>query len=247
MSDPAGVGPFDHRAQVEVLLGSILRLMDYPARLDFKDMSDGALGVAMHFEGELPGITPGKRSYLVDCLQFLLNKAINRPNVPRRWVNLGVNAFPEARSQRAPEPARAPAPVVAEPAKAPPQAAPPAPAAQAKKDPAPKAPERSHREPAARTHREAPEASAVLAEDPHWTKLGHALADKAQTLGRLYAVMMLSNEQRARLIKAVGESKGVSARAEGDGHWRRLTIAPDKVAPLPKKHVMPDWGDEEDE
>jgi predicted RNA-binding protein Jag len=238
MSDAAEVEPFDHRAQVEELLGSILRLMEYPARLDFKDMSDGALGVAVHFEGELPGITPGKRSYLVDCLQFLLNKAINRPNVPRRWVNLGVNTFPETRGVKAPEATKVPAPP---PSEAPKQAAPPPPPPP-KKEPRPPpkaAPERPHHK--------APEEAVQVAVDPTWAQLGGLLAEKAQKQGRLYAVMMLSNEQRAKLLKAVAGKPGVSARAEGDGHWRRLTVTPDKVAPLPKKLVMPDWDDEEDE
>jgi hypothetical protein len=98
----AGELPGVKRPQVETLLGDVFKLMEYPAKLDFKDMPDGSLGVAVHFEGgELPGITPGKRSYLVDCVQFWLNKVVNRPNVPRRWVNLGVNAFPDEGGSRA--------------------------------------------------------------------------------------------------------------------------------------------------
>ena len=107
------VPPPDKRPQVETLLADVFRLMEYPAKLDFKDMPDGSLGVAVHFEGELPGITPGKRSYLVDCVQFWLNKVVNRPTVPRRWVNLGVDAFPEPRmpgQPREPREPREPAP-----------------------------------------------------------------------------------------------------------------------------------------
>jgi hypothetical protein len=259
MNESAGVGPFDHRAQVEELLGSILRLMDFPARLDFKDMSDGALGVAVHFEGELPGVTHGKRSYLIDCLQFLLNKAINRPNVPRRWVNLGVDAFPEVRPGRAAETPKATAPAPA-PATAPVAMAASAPLPVAKavaatspgaaapplRDARAKAPERPHREPAGRSSPRAPEDGAPVAADPRWTALGRSMAEKAQRHGRVYAIMMLSNDQRAQLIKSVPETKGVVARAEGDGHWRRLAVLPEKVAPLPKKHVMPDWDDEAD-
>lgn len=276
MSD-AGVANFDHRAQVEVLLSSILRLMDYPAKLDFKDMSDGALGVAVHFEGELPGITPGKRSYLVDCLQFLLNKAINRPNVPKRWVNLGVNAFPELRgSSKPPEAARAPAPTSSDAptrgsahagssssasatagsaasagATAPSAATTPRRDAKVKaseKAPAAHAP--SHGAHHGGGHhgrgREVEDTSTVT-EDPLWTKLGQDLVAKAQRHGRVYAVMMLSSEQRARLLKAAEGAKGVQTRAEGDGHWRRLTMTPEKLAPLPKKHIMPDWDDDEDD
>ena len=120
MSEAAEVltGP-DKRPQVETLLSDVFRLMDYPAKLDFKDMPDGSLGVSVHFEGgELPGITAGKRSYLIDSVQFWLNKVVNRPNVPRRWVNLAVDSFPEPRMPGQPREPRepkepAPAPVAA--------------------------------------------------------------------------------------------------------------------------------------
>ena len=39
----------EKQQQVEKLLTDILRLMEFPARLDFKDLSDGSLAVAMHF------------------------------------------------------------------------------------------------------------------------------------------------------------------------------------------------------
>src|SRR5438132_1092745 len=90
--------------------------MEYPARLDFKDAEDGSLAVAMHFTGETPqGIAAGKKSYLVDSLQFLLNKCINRPNTERRWVSLGVGGFPEPRANKP----QGPAPVAAAAAPAP--------------------------------------------------------------------------------------------------------------------------------
>ncbi len=119
MSEAAAVAlapPPDKRAQVETLLTDVFRLMDYPARLEFKDMPDGSLGVAVFFTGELPGITPGKRSYLLDCVQFWLNKVVNRPNLPRRWVNLGVDAFPEPRVQGQPREVKEAAPLQAAPA-----------------------------------------------------------------------------------------------------------------------------------
>lgn len=232
MSEAEGAASSSHRAQVEVLLGSILRLMDYPAKLDFRDMTDGALGVAVHFQGELPGVTPGKRSPLVDCLQFLLNKAINRPSVPRRWVNLGVNAFPEPRAAQ---------PVSAERPKAAAQAVrPPPPAAMEKPAQRKEAPAKPSRAPAP----SAEEPRAVAA-DPLWTSLGRALAEKAHSKGRVYAVMMLSPERRAQLLGAVDGAAGVTAKVEGDGHWKRLAVTPDTLAPLPKKHVMPDWDDED--
>jgi hypothetical protein len=94
----------DKRETSEKLLAEVFRLMEYPAKLEFKDMPDGSLGVNVHFEaGELPGVTPGKRSFLVDSVQFWLNKVVNRPNTPRRWVNLAVDGWPEPRHQQPPK------------------------------------------------------------------------------------------------------------------------------------------------
>ncbi|MBX7099233.1 MAG: hypothetical protein K1X89_16090, partial [Myxococcaceae bacterium] len=91
----------DLRGTVSRLLTDIFAMLQHPATLDFQDAADGALGVAVHFTGELPpGVVAGKRSQLVDSLQFLVNKAVNRPPLERRWVNLGVGGFPEARPAR---------------------------------------------------------------------------------------------------------------------------------------------------
>ncbi|WP_232537275.1 hypothetical protein [Cystobacter fuscus] len=127
----------DLRPRVERLLSDILGLMGFPARLDFKEASDGSLAVALHFQaGAPPGVETGKRSQVMDSLQFLLNKMLHRPGTERRFVLLGAGVHPEPRGERArrepapaaPAPAappapRAPAPAPARPAKA----APPAP------------------------------------------------------------------------------------------------------------------------
>jgi len=234
-------GPPLHRVEAEALLEGLFRLMDYPARLDFKDLPDGALGVAVHFEGELPGVQPGKRSYLVDCIQFLVNKAVNRPNLPRRWVNLGVDAFPEPRGQ-GPGP-RQPEPSGAAPASAPSPVAAAAPAARAP------APARAARNPqparAAPPKAPPPPEAPAVAEDPTWTRLGQSLAERSARLGRVYGVMLLSSDDRVRLQRAAQGVAGVNAKLEGDGHWRRVVLTPPTVTPLVKKHVMPDWDDDE--
>lgn len=247
--------PDDKRPQVESLLADVFKLMEYPARLEFKDMADGSLGVAVHFEGELPGITPGKRSYLVDSVQFWLNKVVNRPNVPRRWINLGVGDFPPLRQngQPAQPPPSAPPQAAATPRASAPQAAPPAapqkgkpgnekPAAQkghAKGEPAP------HQEP--RRGRESDERSLKPEQDPVLSALGTELAQKAVKHGRVYAVMLAKPEARSLMLQAADAVKGVSAKAEGEGHWRRVVFTPEKLVPLPKKQVMPDYDDEEEE
>ena len=241
--------PPDKRAQVETLLTDVFRLMEYPARLEFKDMPDGSLGVAVFFEGELPGITAGKRSYLVDCVQFWLNKVVNRPNVPRRWVNLAVDAFPEARMQGQPrEPKEAAVPVQAaaaaprEPKPQKPQAAPAA---------KPAAPPRASTPPApvqqSQRRRDADERSLSPAADPSLTAAGRSLAEKSAKHGRLYGVMLLTPDARALMLKAADGVKGVTAKAEGEGHWRRLVMVPEKPAGIAKKQVMPDYDDEEED
>lgn len=232
----------DKRPAVEALLTDIFRLMEYPVRLDFKDLSDGSLGVAVHVDGEQPGITPGKKSFLVDSVQFLVNKAVNRPNTPRRWVNLGVNGFPEPRVERpappAPQPSAPPAP----------KAATPAGGAKAQGKPHEKHEKhhekRDEKKPQAR---EADEAGLKVEPDADWTRVAKALAEKSAKLGRPYALMLLSPEDRARVVQAAAGAKGVTVKAEGEGHWRRVAFKPEKLTPMPKKSVMPDYDDEEDE
>ena len=255
MSEAAAVAvlapPPDKRAQVEALLTDVFRLMDYPARLEFKDMPDGSLGVAVFFTGELPGITAGKRSYLVDCVQFWLNKVVNRPNVPRRWVNLGVDAFPEARMPGQPRepkepappppppPVQAAAPAAQKPQRA--QAAAPAKAAAPPRATTPAAPVQQQR------RRDADERSLTPAADPALTAAGKLLAEKSARHGRLYGVMLLTPDARALMLKAADGVKGVTAKAEGEGHWRRLVLVPEKLTVITKKQVMPDYDDEDED
>jgi hypothetical protein len=251
----------DKRAQVQTLLTDILRLMEYPARLDFKEMPDGGIGVAMHFEGELPNISAGRRGPLVDGLQFLVNKCVNRPNTERCWVSLGVNEFPEVRTDKPPEgqkKAEPPAP----PASAPQQKAPPPkgqPAAvkgaqaSAPKTPVTGKPAQAPARPAAaaqeprrpEARREPDERSLPVAEDPAWTALGRALAEKSARHGRYYGLMLLSPDNRARLLAAGQGVAGTSLKVEGEGCWRRLTYVPEKPVLMPKKQVMPDYDEEE--
>lgn len=231
--------PEDKRGQVEVLLTDVFKLMELPARLDFKDLSDGSLGVAVHFEGEGPGAGAGKKHPLVDSVQFWLNKVVNRPNTPRRWVNLGVGEFPAPRQAAPPAPAAAPsAPPPAKAGTTPPKG-------QAKSE-APRAP-RSDAAQEPRRGREADERTLSPADDPALRALGTLLAKKAVTHGRVYGVMLLPADARALLLKGADEVKGQRAKAEGEGHWRRVVFTPDKPVPMPKKQVMPDYDDDEDE
>ncbi len=229
-TQPAPAGG-DTRARVERLLIDILGLMGYPARLEYQDASDGSLAVALHFQAGLPpGVENGKRSQVVDSLQFLLNKMLHRPGLERRWVLLGAGVFPEPRPRKEPQ---APAPAPAPPA---PKAAAPAPARPPAKAPPPPAPVKRG---------EADERSVEVSEDGALAEAARQLAEKSASLGRFYALAAMKLEDRARVLKAVGGVAGVAVAGEGEGRCRRVVFTPDKPAPLPRRMLLPD--DDEDD
>lgn len=270
MAEQLPVSPHEKKMQVETLLVGIFSRMGYPARLEFKDQPDGSLGVAVHFptgsgQAELPGISGNKRTYLVDCIQFLVNKVVNRPNVEKRWVTLGVNGFPEPRGQKpepsAPGAARASAPVRAAPAPAR-ASAPQANAgrnapntsgapAQATSAPPKKPHEQKPAQPAQQQQHgrgrsnEHDERSMKVDPRPVMTRLGTGLAEKAAKFGRFYGVTLLPVDDRARLVAAAANTKGVSVKTEGEGYFRRVVFVPEKPTVITKKQVMPDYDDEE--
>jgi len=230
----------DKRAQVEKLLTDILNLMESPASLAFKDAEDGSLAVAVKFAGELPpGVVAGKRNYLVDSLQFLINKCINRPNLPKRWVSLGVGDFPEPRAPRPPGAPQASAPQPPAPVAA---AAAPVNGAAAKR---PSEPPKAAPKPPPRAH-EPDEAQLKVADDPLVTKLGKELAARSSSLGRTYAVLTMNADDRSRLLKAAQGTAGVTVRSEGEGIHRRVAFIFAKPVAMPKKSQMPDYPDDED-
>jgi hypothetical protein len=51
---------------------------------------------------------------------------------------------------------------------------------------------------------------------------------------------------RARVLKAVGDVPGLKVSCEGEGRNRRVVFTPDKLAPLPKRSMLP-ADDDEDE
>lgn len=242
----------DLRPRVEKLLTDILGLMGFPARLDFKDASDGSLAVALHFEGEPPpGVEPGRRSQVTDSLQFLVNKMLHRPGTERRFVLVGAGVHPEPRSERlkreqaaaAQAPAAQPAPAPAPQAK--PAPAPRAPAPQAKAPAPAKAPAQQARAAPARSA-EVDERSLEVAEDAALKEAARKLAEKSGSLGRFYALVTVKPEDRARVLKAVEGVPGVKVSCEGEGRNRRVVFTPDKPAPLPKRSMLPEDDDEDD-
>ncbi|AGC49398.1 hypothetical protein MYSTI_08132 [Myxococcus stipitatus DSM 14675] len=249
---PGGAGA-DLRPRVEKLLGDILGLMGFPARLDMQDAADGSLSVALHFDaGPPPGVEQGRRSQVLDSLQFLLNKMLHRPGVERRWVVLGAGAHPEPRQRREPQP-QAPVAQAAAPAAPAPVAAPRAPAP-------PQAPARQQAQRGAAAQQQAPAARAAAApgragesdersmpveEDAALREAVRQLAEKSASLGRFYALAAMKQEDRARVMKAVEGVTGLKVSAEGEGRNRRVVFTPEKPAPLPKRSLLPD--DDEDD
>ncbi|HYO56420.1 hypothetical protein [Archangium sp.] len=254
---PAGGGA-DIRPRVERLLTDILGLMGFPVRLDFKDASDGSLSVALHFQGELPpGVESGRRSQVVDSLQFLLNKMLHRPGNERRFVLVGAGVHPEPRGERlkreqaaaqaatqqavvqAPQPAPQPPPQAPAPAPAPRQGK-PARGQQAAVPQQARAPA-----PVAR-QAESDERSLAVAEDAALREAARKLAEKSGALGRFYALVTVKQDDRARVLKAVEGVPGVKVSCEGEGRNRRVVFTPEKPAPLPKQSMLPEDDDEDD-
>ncbi len=132
---PASGG--DKRAMAEEVLGEILGLMGIRGRVEVKDVAakeaegdrpavPASISVALHLEEEVPGIVAGKRSQIVDSMQFIANKIVNR-GAEKRWINIGIGAHPEPKvpgQKKKP----APAPAAAN-AKAHPEGTPAAPVA----------------------------------------------------------------------------------------------------------------------
>jgi len=251
----APAGGADLRPRVEKLLTDILGLMGFPARLDFKDASDGSLAVAVHFQGEAPpGVESGKRSQVMDSLQFLLNKMLHRPGTERRFVLVGAGVHPEPRGERLKrEQAAAQVAAAQPPAPAPAAqeapAAPPPPRAKAPREPKPargqQAPAQQAKAAAPARGGESDERSLEVPEDAALREVARKLAEKSATLGRYYALVTVKQDDRARVMKAVEGVSGVRVACEGEGRNRRVVFTPEKPAPLPKKLLLPD--DDEDD
>ena len=199
-----------------------MRLADVPATLDVKDGPDGGISIAVALGTELPGVALGRRGTFVDALQFLVNKLTHRPGSERRWVSLGLGEHPAPRIQRPPRtsPEGNGAPRASSPLRAP---SPPSAAAPALEHP-----------PAARVS--VPEEPVVsVSEDAELTLAARAMAQASATTGRFYAVVALSSDDRARMLRAIEGVAGVHAAVEGEGRLRRLVLAPERPMPMPKK------------
>lgn len=244
----------EKKDQAEKLILQILSQMGFPARLELKDAEDGAISVAVFFEADPPQAPAGRRANVVDALQFIVNKVVNRPQYEKRWVNIGVGAHPEPRKprdQRAPPQAAeggdggAGAPPSTPGVRLPPgpaaRAASSRPAMQRQRQAAPPPP-RSAPRPA-----DPDEAAMQVSDDAELSAAARKLAERSAQLGRFYAVMAMKPEDRARLVQAAKGAEGVTLRVEGEARARRATFVPAKPTPMPKKQSLQMFDDGDDD
>ena len=226
-SEPTGAAERDKRTWTEEVLGELLRLSGLRARLEVKELpapqGGPALSVALFPEEEIAGLHPGKRSPLVESLQFLANKIVNR-GPEKKWIAIGVGGHPEPRS--------------------PPSKSAPVPPTRAIAPPAPR-PEAPEKPPPNRAS-ELDETALEVNADPLLEVAGRRVAEKASQTGRLYAVAPIKPEDRARLLRAGQGVPGASVRVEGEGRHRRVVFVPANPKPMPKRSAMPDYDIEDD-
>ena len=227
----------DKREWAEEVIGDLLRLSGLRARLEVKEIASpvGGMGlsVALFPEEEIAGLQVGKRSPVVESLQFLANKIVNR-GPEKKWIAIGVGSHPEPRVPAAKAPRAEPAPKAGPNAGAAP-APRAAPQSQPSRIPVPE-----------RAPAEADESSLEVQADPLLEAAGRGLAEKAASTGRYYAVAPMKPEDRARLARGGKGIAGVSVKVEGEGRHRRVVFAPANPKPMPKKSAMPDYDDEDD-
>lgn len=210
----------DKREWAVRVVDEILQHMGVKPRLDLKDGTDGGISIAVQLDAEVPGVQPGKRSHVLDALQFLANKIVNRPGSDRRWISIGIGGHPELRPR---EPRRAPD---NPPAVAAPNPAPGRPLARV-----------ANGRPASAAATKAPEDDESLvqpSEDAELAAAARSIAEKASSLGRFFAIVGMKREDRARALRSVEGMRGVRVSAEGVGRNRRVVFKPDKPAPVAK-------------
>jgi predicted RNA-binding protein Jag len=188
-------------------------------KLELKEAADGGISIAVQLDGEVPGVQPGKRSHVLDALQFLANKIVNRPGSERRWISIGIGGHPETRTREVRRP------TVESPSAAGPASSPAARGAPQKNGPLPSA---------APKPAEDDERSLVPTEDADLAVAARALAEKAGSRGHFFAIVGMKREDRARVLRATGGIAGVKIAAEGVGRNRRLVFTPENPTPVVK-------------
>jgi hypothetical protein len=230
----------------EKTLLELLTLLGVEGGLDVKDAADGGLSIAVALQGELPGLQAGRKTHVLDALQFLLNKLVNKPGTERRWISLGIGGHAEPRAPKQPRGVVAPRAEGGEagvhaPGPSEPHAAPKPASAVEKNKPARPGGAAGHPKP----HAETEERSLAFTEDPALKQAVLGLAEKSARLGRVYALVGQKPVDRAAALAALEGAPGLSVRVEGEGRSRRLVLLPDKPTPMPKR-ALPGHDDEDE-
>ena len=216
---PASSTP-DKREWAARVVAEMLQRMGVNPRLDIKDGADGGISIAVHLDADVPGVQAGKRSHVLDALQFLANKIVNRPGSDRRWIFIGVGGHPEPRVREARR-----APDVPPPAAVTLSAPRSAPAKIANGRPTSPPPPKPLDE---------DETTVQPSDDAELSAAARNIAKRASADGRFFAILGMKREDRARVLRAVEGVGGVKASAEGIGRNRRVVFTPDNPAPMPK-------------
>ena len=212
--DSASAPPVDKRAWASRVVGEILEHMGVKPQLEAKDAADGGISIAVQLSAEVPGVQIGKRSPVVDALQFLANKLVNRPGSERRWISIGIGGHPEPRvreGKRLPE--------------APTASAPAARAASVK---------------STNGRGAAPGLPKLSPEDSALTDSARSMAEKSSSLGRFFAIVGMKREDRARVLRTVQGMPGLKVSAEGAGRKRRVVFSPENPAPTRSSLPIPE-------
>jgi predicted RNA-binding protein Jag len=222
----------DKREWALRVVDEIFRHLGVRPRLDLKDGADGGISIAVQLDAEVPGVQPGKRSHVLDALQFLANKIVNRPGSDRRWISIGIGGHPELRPReprRSPDSSSQGAPNNPAAGRASPRVANGRPASTA----VPKALEDD-------------EALVQPGEDADLAAAARSIGEKASSLGRFFAIVGMKREDRARALRSVEGMQGVRVSAEGVGRNRRVVFTPDKPAPVSKRSLPMAEEDEQE-
>jgi predicted RNA-binding protein Jag len=225
--DSPSAPPVDKRAWATRVVGEILEHMGVKPQLEVKDAADGGISIAVQLAAEVPGVQVGKRSPVVDALQFLANKLVNRPGSERRWISIGIGGHPEPRVREGKRPPEQPAATAPAPRAAPVKSANGRGAA-----PTP-----------ARLSPEDDEGALQPSEDGALNESVKSVAEKSSSLGRFFAIVGMKREDRARVLRAVQGMAGLRVSAEGTGRNRRVVFSP--INPAPARSSLPIPEEEE--
>lgn len=231
-------GLVDKRELAQKLVEGVVRLMGLSGTAEVQDAADGGISIALFLAEEIPGLQEGKRSHLLESLQFLMNKMVNRQPQGRRWIALGVGGHPPPRS--------APTPKSATEGEGAPLRV-PAPSARPALRPTARPEGSNITAPPAAHANVGDEARLEVSVDPRLEELALNLAEKSARLGRLYAIRPMLPEDRARMLQAARQVPGVSLKMEGEARNRRLIFIPQNPIPMPQKQFPLDDDEFEDE